>query len=416
MKNERFVYVLSKDGKPLMPTKRFDRVRRMLKRGKAVVVSRCPFQIQLTYDSTAYTQKIVLGVDTGSKHIGLSACSEKDELYAAEVRPRKESVKSCLESRKMRRRTRRSRLRSRAERSNNRKKNKKEGWFAPTIQQKCQMHVNAVRKVNKLLPISEINVEVCRFDTQKLQNPDIEGVEYQNGVQKGFDNVKAYVRYRDGYKCQVCKGESGSDVLHVHHIVFRSQGGTDNPSNLITLCETCHKAIHDGSLKVKLRRRKKVDLDDVSFVNSINRKIVEMLKEEFGIPVNATYGFITSRNRAKHGIEKSHINDAMVISGMFSATRMAEPYMMLQFRRHFRQLHRDNILKGGRRKSCKRVHSRFGFRLYDVVEYEGKECYISSLRESGAFELRDSGGEVVSTGKSYKRLKFLHDSRGFLIM
>ena len=171
MKNERFVYVLSKDGKPLMPTKRFDRVRRMLKRGKAVVVSRCPFQIQLTYDSTAYTQKIVLGVDTGSKHIGLSACSEKDELYAAEVRPRKESVKSCLESRKMRRRTRRSRLRSRAERSNNRKKNKKEGWFAPTIQQKCQMHVNAVRKVNKLLPISEINVEVCRFDTQKLQNP-----------------------------------------------------------------------------------------------------------------------------------------------------------------------------------------------------------------------------------------------------
>ena len=101
---------------------------------------------------------------------------------------------------------------------------------------------------------------------------------------------------------------------------------------------------------------------------------------------------------------------------MFSATRMAEPYMMLQIRRHCRQLHRDNILKGGRRKSCKRVHSRFGFRLYDVVEYEGKECYISSLRESGYFDLRDAGGEVVSTGKSYKKLKYLHDSRGFLIM
>ena len=416
MKNERFVYVLSKDGKPLMPTKRFDKVRRLLKRGMAVVVSRCPFQIQLTYDSTTYTQKIVLGIDTGSKHIGLSACSEKDELYAAEVKPRKESVKSCLESRRMRRRTRRSRLRSREERFNNRKKSKKEGWFALTIQQKCQMHVNAVRKIFKLLPISAINVEVCRFDIQKLQNPDIKGVEYQNGEQKGFDNVKAYVRYRDGYKCQVCKGESGSDVLHVHHIVFRSQGGTDNPSNLITLCETCHKAIHDGSLKVKLRRRKKVDLEDVSFVNSINRKVVEMLKEEFGIPVNVTYGYITSRNRAKYGIEKSHINDAMVISGMFSATRMSEPYMMLQIRRHCRQLHRDNILKGGRRKSCKRVHKRFGFRLYDVVEYEGKECYISSLRESGAFELRDVGGEVVSAGKRYKKLKYLHDSRGFLIM
>ena len=416
MKNERFVYVLSKDGKPLMPTKHFDKVRRLLKRGKAVVVSRNPFQIQLTYETTTYTQKIVLGIDTGSKHIGLSACSEKDELYAAEVKPRKESVKSCLESRRARRRTRRSRLRSRAARYKNRKSSKKKGWFAPTVQQKCQMHVNAVRKVIRLLPVSEINVEVCRFDTQKLQNPDIKGVEYQNGEQKGFDNVKAYVRYRDGYKCQVCKGKSGDDMLHVHHIVFRSQGGTDNPNNLITLCETCHKAIHDGTLKVKLRRRKKVDLDDVSFVNSINRKIVEMLKAEFGIPVHATYGYITSRNRARYGIEKSHINDAMVISGMFSATRMSEPYMMLQIRRHCRQLHRDNLLKGGRRKSCKRVHSRFGFRLYDVVEYEGKKCYISSLRENGFFSLCDAGGEVVSAGKSYKKLKFLHDSRGFLIM
>ena len=416
MKNERFVYVLSKDGKPLMPTKRFDRVRRLLKRGMAVVVSRCPFQIQLTYDSTTYTQKIVLGVDTGSKHIGLSACSEKDELYAAEVKPRKESVKSCLESRRARRRTRRNRLRSRAARYKNRKSSKKKGWFAPTVQQKCQMHVNAVRKVIRLLPVSAINVEVCRFDTQKLQNPEIEGVEYQNGEQKGFDNVKAYIRYRDGYKCQVCKGKSGDSVLHVHHIVFRSQGGTDNPNNLITLCETCHKGIHDGSLKVKLKPRKQVDLKDVSFVNSINRKIVEMLKEEFGIPVNATYGYVTSRNRAKYGIEKSHINDAMVISGMFSATRMSEPYMMLQIRRHCRQLYRDTIMKGGKRISCKRVHSRFGFRLYDVVEHEGKECYISSLRESGSFDLRDAGGEVVSAGKSYKKLKFLHDSRGFLIM
>ena len=416
MKNERVVYVLSKDGKPLMPTKRFGKVRRLLKEGKAIVVSRCPFQIQLTYETTIYTQKIVLGIDTGSKHIGLSACSEKDELYAAEVKPRKESVKSCLESRRARRRTRRSRLRSRTARYNNRKNSKKEGWFSPTVQQKCQMHVNAVRKVVKILPISEINVEVCRFDTQKLQNPEIEGVEYQNGEQKGFDNVKAYVRYRDGYKCQVCKGKTGDSVLHVHHIVFRSQGGTDNPNNLITLCETCHKGIHDGTLNVKLKPKKNVDLRDTAFVNSINRKIVEMLKEEFGIPVKATYGFITSRNRAKHGIEKSHINDAMVISGMFSAKRMSEPYMMLQIRRHCRQLHRDNILKGGRRKSCKRVHSRFGFRLYDVVEYEGKECYISKLRESGAFELRDAGGEVVSTGKRYKKLKYLHDSRGFLIM
>ena len=416
MKNERFVYVLSKDGKPLMPTKRFGKVRRLLKEGKAIVVSRCPFQIQLTYDSTTYTQKIVLGIDTGSKHIGLSACSEKDELYAAEVKPRKESVKSCLESRRMRRRTRRSRLRSRAARYNNRKKSKKEGWFSPTVQQKCQMHVNAVRKVIKLLPVSEINVEVCRFDTQKLQNPDIEGTEYQNGEQKGFDNVKAYVRYRDGYKCQICKGNSGDSLLHVHHIVFRSQGGTDNPSNLITLCETCHKGIHDGSLNAKLKPRKKVDLRDTAFVNSINRKIVEMLKEKIGIPVNATYGYVTSRNRAKYGIEKSHINDAMVISGMFSATRMREPYMMLQIRRHCRQLHRDTIMKGGKRKSCKRVHSRFGFRLYDVVEYEGKECYISSLRESGAFELRDAGGEVVSASKSYKKLQYLHDSRGFLVM
>lgn len=93
MKNERVVYVLSKDGKPLMPTKRFGKVRRILKEGKAIVVSRRPFQIQLTYESTTYTQEIVLKVYTDSKRVRLSACSEKGELYATEVRPRKKSAK-----------------------------------------------------------------------------------------------------------------------------------------------------------------------------------------------------------------------------------------------------------------------------------------------------------------------------------
>lgn len=120
---------------------------------------------------------------------------------------------------------------------------------------KIDAHIRVIDNVCSILPISRIVIEVAQFDTQKINNPEISGKEYQEGDQLGFWNVREYVLARDGHKCQYCKGKSKSKILNVHHIESRKTGG-DSPSNLITLCEICHKEYHKGNIDLKIRRGK----------------------------------------------------------------------------------------------------------------------------------------------------------------
>lgn len=229
------VYVINKDGQPLMPTTRHGKVRHLLERGKAKVIKRCPFTIQLLYETNHYVQEITLGVDAGSKTIGLSATSERKEYYAGEVELRNDIV-NLLSTRRELRRTRRNRkTRYRKPRFHNRKR--KDKWLAPSVQQKVDTHILAVQKVKKILPISHVVVEVAAFDIQKIKNLKIKGTEYQQGEQLGFWNVREYILFRDGHVCQCCKGKSKDKILNVHHLESRKTGG-DAPNNLITLCET----------------------------------------------------------------------------------------------------------------------------------------------------------------------------------
>lgn len=213
------VYVINKQGQALMPTERFGKVRRLLKNSLAHVVCRIPFTIQLDYDTTDYTHPVSLGVDAGSKHIGISATTSEKELYAADVELRNDIVDK-LSTRRELRRTRRSRLRYRKARFNNRVSSKRKG---------IQTHLTVVEKIHKFLPITNIVVETAA-------------------------NVREYVLFRDNHTCQHCKGKSKDKVLNVHHIESRKTGG-DSPNNLITLCETCHKAYHRGEFKLNVRRR-----------------------------------------------------------------------------------------------------------------------------------------------------------------
>lgn len=200
------VYVLNIDGQPLMPTTRHGKIRRLLRDKKAKVLKRCPFTIQLLYKTTDITQNITLGVDAGSKYIGLSATTEKKELYATEIELRSDIV-DLLSTRRQNRRTRRSRkTRYRKPRFKNRKRS--DGWIAPSVRNKVDTHLTVIRRVHKILPIAEIIVEVAAFDIQKIKNPDIEDTEYQQGEQFGFWNVREYVLFRDGHTCQCCKGKS----------------------------------------------------------------------------------------------------------------------------------------------------------------------------------------------------------------
>ena len=178
------VYVLNKDGKPLTPTERHGKVRRMLRDGQAKVIRREPFTIRLLYETTEYTQPVTLGVDAGSKHIGLSASTAKKELYAGEVQLRTD-VTEKLSTRREARRTRRGRkTRYRKPRFNNRKR--PDGWLAPSVQHKVDCHLNRIAFVHTVLPVSRIIVECAAFDTQKLKKPDISGEEYQQGEQMDF--------------------------------------------------------------------------------------------------------------------------------------------------------------------------------------------------------------------------------------
>ena len=159
------VYVLNKTGQPLMPTDRCGKVRRLLKNRKAKVITRCPFTVQLLYETTENVQPVTLGIDAGSKHIGVSATTKDRVLYESDITLRNDIV-NLLSTRRQNRRARRARkTRYRKARFDNRKRN--DGWLAPSVQNKVESHLTITRKVCEMLPISKIIVEIASFDIQK---------------------------------------------------------------------------------------------------------------------------------------------------------------------------------------------------------------------------------------------------------
>lgn len=397
------VYVQDIDGKPMMPTTRHGKVRRLLKANKATVVNLCPFTIQLTYKSTDHKQPVTLGIDAGAKHIGFSAITEKEELFACETILRTDIV-DLLSTRSQNRRTRRSRLRYRKPKFNNRVFSKKKGWVAPSVKQRIDSHLNEVNEIHKILPITKIVIEAAQFDTHKMKNPNISGIDYQNGEQLGFWNVREYVLFRDGHKCSYCKGKSKDLILNIHHIESRKTGG-DSPSNLITLCETCHKEYHKGNIDLKVRRGK--SLCGAAIMGIMKWRLYDELKSRYS-NVSMTFGYITKYNRIKYGIEKSHTSDAFVISKNFNAKRIEYQYLKRLVRRHNRQIHKMKILKGGKKKNNQAPFEVFGFRLFDKVLYNNEINFIYGRRKSGNFNIRDFNGENPKD-VSYKKLNSLEE-------
>ena len=402
------VYVQNIHGKPLMPCKEA-KARKLLKYNRAVVIQRTPFVIQLTFECENQTQPITLGVDAGSKHIGLSATTEKEELYAAEVELRTDIV-DLLSTRRQNRKARRSRLRHRPARFNNRVRSKNKGWLAPSIEQKIQTHLKVVEDVHKLLPITKIIVETASFDIQKIKNPDISGKEYQEGEQLGFWNVREYVLWRDGHVCQNCKGKSGDRILNVHHIESRKTGG-DAPNNLVTLCDTCHDKYHKGEIELHFKRGE--SFRDAAFMGVMRWTFYARLKERYN-DVHMTYGYITKHIRINNHLEKDHCVDARCISGNPLAQPLEYYYYQKKVRCHNRQIHKANFSKGGVRKRNQAPYLVHGFRLFDKVLFEGRECFVFGRRSTGYFDLRLLTGERVHASASYMKLQLLETRRPLL--
>ena len=415
------VYVLNKNGEPLMPTTRYGRVRRLLRKGLAAVVDYRPFTIQLAYDTPNGVQEVSLGVDAGTKHVGFSATTKKKVLFEAELLLRSDIVAKLATRREFRRARRNRKTRYRKARFLNRTCSKKPGWIAPSVRQKVDSHIYWISIICKFLPIKKITVETAQFDTQLLKAqeqglPLPQGTDYQKGEQLGFWNVREYVLFRDGHKCQCCKGKSKDKKLHAHHIESRKTGG-NAPNNLITLCSECHAKYHRGEIKLPKTTKRGTSLRDAAVMDIMRKSVFAKLEKLLGdaIPCFETYGYITKHTRTKAGLLKCHNIDARCISGNTAAESDGHYWIIRKLRANNRQLHKASILKGGIRKNSQVSREVHGYRLMDSVVYAERPCFVKSRRQSGYFSLSDLSGHVLADSVSYKHLILSHHNNSSIM-
>ena len=417
------VYVLSKNGTPIMPTNNHAKVRLLLKYGKAKVVKRTPFTILLLTSSKTYRQNITLGVDAGSKHVGMSATTEKKELFSAELNPRNDVVELLSTRRELRCSRRNRKTRYRKARFNNRVHSKHKGWLAPSVEVKIWNHIQGINLVNKILPLTTIRVETAEFDLQRLKaveegRPLPIGKDHQLGEQYNHYNTRQYVLHRDGYRCVCCgaKATKKKEVkLHIHHLESRKTGG-NAPSNLITLCEACHKSYHTGKLELPVGKRRIKSMRDATFMGIMRKTLIERLRNMFpNIEVKETMGYITKYWRERINIAKSHINDAFVIAKNLDAKRLDKSLLIIPKRQHNRQIHKCTINKGGKRKLNQSPKYVFGYQLFDRVLCLGQVGFIFGRRSSGSFNVRKLDGSIIRTDITYKKLKLLEKRKSILI-
>lgn len=402
------VFVINKHGKALMPCKP-RKARILLKEEKAKIIKYQPFTIQLLYGSYGYKQEIHIGVDLGAKHIGLAVTSQGNVLTKGEIELRQD-IKSNLETRRILRRSRRNhKTRYRKARFLNRTSTKKEGWLPPSIQSRIDNTFRWIDRFCSLLPSPQLHIEVGKFDVQKMLNPDIQGKEYQEGELLSYHDIRYFVFARDNYTCQVCKKKN--KILNTHHIIYRSHGGTDRVSNLISVCTDCHtyENHQEGQILWKWMQEKKKTLQfkETVFMNVIRRKILNRYPT-----ARITYGSVTTPKRKELGLEKTHFNDAIAISNIAVVKKDDRgQFKIVQFRKKKRSLHEATARKGRKTKNtkCKRNEKNTkqlkGFSLNDKVKVFGRVGFISGFTgTSGAYVKTIDGEYITLPNKSYKQV------------
>lgn len=390
---QSMIYVLSISGQPLMPTRRHNKVWYWLRRGLAKVVRREPFTIQLCFETSTHTQPVSVGVDTGSKTVGVAATTNGEVVYQAEVHLRTDISEKMTQRRIYRRNRRARKTRYRAARFANRRR--QAGWLAPSLRSKAQATVKAVRLVATLLPVGKVNVEVGNFDTQKLQTPEITNLQYQQGELQGY-LLREYVLEKWQRTCAYC-GVRGVP-LELEHIVPKSRLGSNRVSNLTLACRPCNErkgqqtAAEFGFPEIQAQAR--VPLKDAAHVSAIKTSVLQQLRELFGTTgVSVTYGYETKYKRIQVlGLPKSHANDAVAI-----ACEMGKQVKLWEEVYQMRCLPRGQYQRFNGHHSehkCWAPRKVGGFKLYEVVKAKGVVGYIGGRREKGAFLIKE-----VSSGK-----------------
>ena len=384
------VYVLKQNGQPFMPTERFGKVRRLLKEGKAKVVRREPFTIRLLYEpETDIVQECYCGVDTGSKHIGVAVVGNDRVLYQSQTELRSD-IKGKMYRRRISRCNRRNRkTRYRKSRFLNRRNSIKKDRLPPSVKHKVQAHIDEIEFCKKILPISDLILEVSQFDTALMKNPSLmdEKIKkwgYQQGFNYGYSSRRSAILNRDNYTCQCCGKKNCR--LEVHHIKFRRDGGTDDEENLITLCEDCHKGVHAGSVVLNKKPKKSKGLKHATHMSIIRSQLLKKYPDAI-----ETFGFVTSENRNHLKLEKDHYIDACIIaSGGLEFRELDVIYRKRRVSKGDYQVTRG--VRGEQKLPTGKI---YGFRKFDKVKYFGKEYFIKGRMSSGFAGLMDIFGNEV---------------------
>lgn len=401
------VFVKNIRGESLMPCSS-RKARLLLRERKAKIINYTPFTIQLTYATGETVQEVSIGIDLGTKHTGIAVTSENKVLAKGEVEVRQD-VKKLLDTRRTYRRGRRTRkTRYRKPRFNNR--TREDGWLPPSIQSRLDNTFRWIDRFVSLVPHPTLTIEVGKFDAQKMMNPDIKGEEYQQGQTYGYYDVRYYVFARDNYTCQVCKKKG--KILQTHHIIYKSHGGSDRADNLITVCTDCHTHENhqkDGILYKWMINNKKVpSYKETPFMNIIRQRVFKKYPN-----ANIVYGSWTMPRRKELCLEKTHYNDALVISGIekdfINSTGI---FKIKQFRKKKRSLHEATARKG--RKEPNRTQKRNnkntkyskGYHLNDKVKVFDKVGFISGFTTGGCYVKDIEDNYITIPNKNYKQVSF----------
>ena len=400
------VFVKNMRGQALMPCSQ-RKARLLLKQKKAKIVGYKPFTIQLCYATGEAKQEVTVGIDDGARHIGVAIVSQDKVLVKGEIELRQD-VHSLLLTRAQYRRSRRFRkTRYRKARFLNCKR--PEGWLPPSIRAKINANFTWIDKFYGLVPSPKLRIEVGKFDMAKMISHDIQGVDYQHGQTYGYYDVRYFVFARDEYACQVCKRKN--KILHTHHIVYRSEGGTDRADNLITVCTDCHTSENHktgGILYKWMKEHKKTkQYKEPPFMNTLRIWTFRKYPN-----AEITYGSETSPRRKELGLEKTHYNDAIAITGVKSIKENpGSVFLVKQFRKKKRSLHEATPRKGRKfpnvtqKRNSKNTKELRGWCLNDEVACFGKRGWISGFTGTSSAYIIDGDGQYIQMpNKNYKQV------------
>lgn len=311
-----FVFLIDANKMPMNPIHPAH-ARELVEKGKAAVFRQFPFTlIMKRVVDKIVTYPLSLRIDPGSKFTGISLVNNRDEvIWGMELQHRGLAISAGLETRSAIRRGRRTRhCRYRQARYLNR--NRPKGWLAPSLMHRVLTIGTWVKRITKFAPLAEIRQELVRFDLQQLENPEISGIEYQQGELVGYE-VREYLLNKWDRKCTYC--EIKDVPLQVEHVNPKATGGSNRISNLCLACDKCNKK--KGTLDInvflaenpdmlkKIQSQLKAPLKDAAAVNSTRWALFNRLKLT-GLPVLTGSGGLTKFNRTRLGLPKAHWIDA----------------------------------------------------------------------------------------------------------